>query len=83
MEWDSCDHSITVKDYIMEKHQAQMDYLLSFTKTNWIDIKLLLLESIEHATKNGELSIEQKRGIITLVPKRDKSRNVQKNWRPI
>ncbi len=49
-----------------------MGYLLTFTNVFWIDIKLLLIESIEHATKTGELSIEQKRGIITLLPKKDK-----------
>ncbi len=33
--------------------------------------------------KKGELSIEQKRGIITLLPKKNKTRLFLKNWRPI
>ncbi len=32
---------------------------------------------------NGELSIEQKRGIITLIPKKSQNRLLFKNWRPI
>ncbi len=34
----------------------------------WIDIKHFLTNSISYVMKKGELSIEQKRGIITLVP---------------
>ncbi len=67
----------------MAKHQTQMGYLLTFTNIFVIDIKLLLIESIEHTTMTGELSIEQKRGIITLLPKNNKSRHFLKHWRPI
>ena len=34
-------------------------------------------------TKNGELSITQRLGIITLLPKGDKPEQFLKNWRPI
>ena len=54
-----------------------------FYKFFWIDIKNPLLDSIEHAFTKGELSIEQKRGILTLIPKKDKNRLYLKNWRPI
>ncbi len=33
----------------------------------WIDIKNLLTDSILYAVNSGELSTEQKRGIITLL----------------
>ncbi len=33
--------------------------------------------------KKGTLSIEQKRGTITLLPKKNKNRLQLKNWRPI
>ncbi len=39
-----------------------------FYKYFWIDIKSLLIESIKCAIETGELSIEQGRGIITLLP---------------
>jgi hypothetical protein len=39
--------------------------------------------SILYAVKSGDLSIEQKRGIITLIPKKTKNRLYLKNWRPL
>ncbi len=90
MERDSYDHCITEKTILNSLKQLHngktpvTDGLpLDFYKYFWIDIKLLLIESIEHATKIGELSIEQKRGIITLLPKKDKSRHYLKNSRHI
>jgi exonuclease III len=54
-----------------------------FYKFFWIDIKTFLYNSILYAVENGELSIEQKRGIITLIPKKSKNRLFLKNWSPI
>ena len=54
-----------------------------FYKFFWTDIKQLLIDSIKYSMKKGELSIEQKRGIITLLPKKHKNRLLLKNWRPI
>ncbi len=42
-----------------------------FYKYFWIDIKSLLIESIKYAMETGEMSIEQRRGIIILLPKKD------------
>ncbi len=90
MESDSCDHCITeieILNSLKQLHNCKTpgtDGLPpDFYKTFWIDIKLLLIESIEHETKTGELSIEQKRGNITLLPKEDKSNHFLKNWRPM
>ncbi len=41
------------------------------------------IQSIEYAIKTGELSIEQQRGIITLLPPKNKNHHLLKNWRPI
>ena len=54
-----------------------------FYKFFWQDIKTSLIDSIYYSIENGELSVEQKRGIITLIPKKDKNRLFLKNWRPI
>ena len=49
----------------------------------WIDIKNILLDSINYNLRTGRLSIEQRRGILTLIPKKDKDRLFLKNWRPL
>ena len=54
-----------------------------FYKFFWIDIKHLVTDSLNYAFTKGEMSIEQKRGILTLLPKKDKNRLYLKNWRPI
>ena len=43
----------------------------------------LTVESFVYAYSLGELSIDQKRGIIKLLPKKDKILQFLKNWRPI
>ncbi len=48
-----------------------MDYQLTLINF-WIDIKNLLTDSILYAINSGELSIKQKRGIFTLLPKKIK-----------
>ena len=42
-----------------------------------------LVDSLNYAFEIGELSISQKRGIITLIPKKDKNKVFLNNWRPI
>jgi hypothetical protein len=54
-----------------------------FYKFFWCKIKKLVLNSLNQAFENGELSLEQKRGIINLIPKKDKDIRFLKNWRPI
>ena len=49
----------------------------------WNDIKETVLDSINFAFEKNELSLDQWRGLISLVPKKDKDRLYLKNWRPI
>lgn len=56
-----------------------VDYYVRF----WDFLKHPLLDSLEHALEAGELSTEQKRGIITLIPKKGLDRRKVQNWRPI
>lgn len=46
-------------------------------------IKAPLLASIGYGLDSGELSTEQKRGVITLIPKKCSDRRRISNWRPI
>ena len=54
-----------------------------FYKFFWGDIKYLVINSLKYALVTNEMSIEQRRGIISLIPKKEKNRMFLKNWRPI
>ena len=56
---------------------------IEFYKIFWNDISDILLESFNFSYVNNALSISQKQGIITLLPKKDKDTRYLKNWRPI
>lgn len=65
------------------KSPGTTGFTTEFYKFFWSKIKELVTDSLNYAFENGHLSIDQKRGIITLVPKKDKIRTLLKNWRPI
>ena len=54
-----------------------------FYKFFWEEIKDLVLGSFSYAFKVGRLSIDQRRGVISLIPKKGKDVRFLKNWRPI
>ena len=56
---------------------------IKFYKIFWNEIKDMLSESYTFTIQTGMLSISQKQGIITLIPKSDKDLSYLKNWRPI
>ena len=49
----------------------------------WNDIKPFFLASLNASHAKGLFSISQRRGLLTLIPKKDKSLYYVKNWRPI
>ena len=58
-------------------------YTAEFYKFFWKDIGNFVLESLNESFTTGELSTTQKQGLITLLPKGNKPRELIKNWRPI
>ena len=87
---NSCEAYITEQEILQSikamkngKSPGTDGFTSEFYKFFWIDIKDILLESLQYALDNNQLSIEQKRGVITLIPKKDKNRLFKKNWRPI
>ena len=54
-----------------------------FYKVFWKDISPYLISSLNRSYQKGKLAITQRRGIISLIPKKDKALNELKNWRPI
>ena len=53
-----------------------------FYKFFWLNIQDLVQASILYAFENNSLSIEQRRGILNLIPKKGKDLRHLKNWRP-
>ena len=58
-------------------------YTAEFYKFFWNDIGKFVLDSLNDSFTNGELSITQKQGLITLILKGNKPRELIKNWRTI
>lgn len=56
---------------------------VEFYKFFWKDIGSFLKRSLDYSFYSGQLSITQREGIITCIPKGDKTRTLLKNWRPI
>ena len=54
-----------------------------FYKFFWNDIKIFLVGSLNASYDMGKMSITQRRGVITSIPKPNKIRFYLKNWRPI
>ena len=54
-----------------------------FYKVFWNDVSTVLFASQNSSFSKGHLSISQRRGLITLIPKKNKPQQYLKNWRPI
>ena len=57
-------------------------YTTEFLKFFWNDIGIFLVRSVNYAFAIGELSVTQKQGVITCIPKGNKDKLLLKNWRP-
>jgi len=86
----SCDMDITLEE--CKKALDQMPnnkspgsdgFTVEFYTFFWEDIKDLVYNSFIYAFSIGVMSIEQRRGVISLIPKKDKDSRLLKNWRPI
>ena len=73
----------TLKRLSNNKSPGSDGFPYEFCKVFWCDLKYFVLKSLKYGSKIGELSITQREGIITLVPKPGKPRHVISSWRPI
>ena len=73
----------SLKDLPNNKTPGSDGLTTNFYKFFWIDIKEHVFNSFMYAFENGSLSIEQKRGILNIIPKKGKDLRYLKNWRPI
>ena len=58
-------------------------YTVEFFKIFWAEIGDFTIRSINEGYKTTNMSITQRQGIITCIPKGDKQKQYLKNWRPI
>lgn len=58
-------------------------FTTNFYKFFWSDLKDILFESYKYSFQTGNLSQNQKRGILNLLPKEKKDLRFLKNWRPV
>ena len=72
-----------LKNMKNNKSPGSDGFTSEFYKFFWQDVKHFILRSLNEGYRKGELSITQKQGIITCIPKGNKPRQFLKNWRPI
>ena len=71
-----------LKNMKLNKSPGSDGLPIEFYTTFWENINTLLLESINSAYHNGELSTSQKKGILSLIFKKG-DKTLLENWRPI
>ena len=54
-----------------------------FYRYFWDILGSYMVNSFNYAFQNGSLSISQRQGIISLIPKKKKNTEYLKNWRPV
>ena len=54
-----------------------------FFKFFWKKIGTSVVRSLNYGFQEGKLSVTQRKGIVTCIPKEDKPKKFLKNWRPI
>lgn len=75
--------AFALKSMKNSKSPGNDGFSAEFFKFFWKDLGTYVLKSLNYAYKTGSLSVTQKQGIITCIPKQNKSRFLLKNWRPI
>ena len=58
-------------------------FTAEFYKFFYKDLKVFIRRAINEGYNEGKLSITQRQGLITCIPKGDKPKEFLKNWRPI
>ena len=75
--------SATLKSMKNEKSPGLSGFSAEFFKVFWKQLGAFVLWSLNYGYKNGELSITQKQGLLTCIPKENKPKHLLKNWRPL
>ena len=89
-EADTCEGQLTLaectsslKQFKNNKTPGSDGFTIEFYRFFWNTIGQIMVDSFKYAFESGDMSISQKRYIISLIPKKDKDKKYLKNWRPI
>ena len=74
--------SIALKSLPNNKAPGSDGFTTEFYKFFWADIKQLVFDSFAYSFHSELLSSDQKRALLTLLPKPGKDLRYLKNWRP-
>ena len=90
MEKGMCDLELTLteigqalKDLPNDKTPGNDGFSTNFYKFFWPNIKDLLFESIKYSFHSDLLSLDQRRGIINIIPKEGKDLRYLRHWTPV
>ena len=85
----SCEGKVTqgecfkaLNEFINEKSPGTDGFQAEFYRHFWKELHSDMLQRFDYAYGSGKLSISQRRGIITLIPKPNKDTTVLDNLRP-
>ena len=72
-----------LKKFVKNKTPGSDGLTAEFYLCFWESLTIPLKECLNDAYHHGEMSISQKRGVISMLPKKNKDTLLLKNWRPI
>lgn len=72
-----------LSDFKLNKIPGSDGFQVEFYNFFWPETKDLVSESINYSVVKNRTSNDQRKGVITLVPQKDKDRTNLKTWRPI
>ena len=72
-----------LKEFAAAKTPGTDGLTTEFLKNFWPELKDLIVGSFNYAFASGSLSISQRRGIISLIPPKNKDKTILENLRPI
>ena len=75
--------AMALKNMKNDKSPGTDGMTANFFKFFWKDLGQFIIRSLNEGFQKGKMSITQREGIITCIPKGDKPRQFLKNWRPI
>ena len=81
LKLDECSNALKIM--AANKSPGSDGFTTEFYQHFWNLLGNYMIESFNYAFQNGILSISQRQGVISLIPRKKKSLENLKNWRPV